>query len=130
MVSIEIIYEGKSERFQIGRDEAFKDILVKYCSKLNKNMDEIFFFYEGKLIDENKTFNDLANSEDKQTKQMKIFVTDHNDDYQKLINEFREEYSLFRDEHSDNQLFESLILNNFDKGAAFTSLFDKKRLFL
>ena len=124
MITIEIFYEGKSESLQIDENEIFTDMFMKYCSKLNKNRDEIFFFYEDKLIDENKTFNDLANSEDKQTKQMKIFVTDHNDDYQKLINEFREEYSLFRDEHSDNQLFESLIQNNFDRGAAFTSLFD------
>ena len=124
MITIEIFYEGKSESLQIDENEIFKDMFVKFCSKLNKNRDEIFFFYEGKLIDENKTFNDLANSEDKQTKQMKIFVTDHNDDYQKLINEFREEYALDRDEYSDNQLFESLIQNNFDRGAAFTSLFD------
>ena len=121
MVSIEIIYEGKSERFQIGRDEAFKDILVKYCSKLNKNMDEIFFFYEGKLIDENKTFNDLANSEDKQKKYMKIFATNHNDDYQTLIKEFREEYNIERD-YSDNFLFEILIKNNFNFEEAFISL--------
>ena len=121
MVSIEIIYEGKSERFQIGRDEAFKDILVKYCSKLNKNMDEIFFFYEGKLIDENKTFNDLANSEDKEKKCMKIFATNHNDDYQKLIKEFREEYNIERD-YSDNFLFEILIKNKFNFEEAFISL--------
>ena len=124
MITIEIFYEGKSESLQIDENEIFTDMFMKYCSKLNKNRDEIFFFYEDKLIDENKAFNDLANSEDKQRKQMKIFVTDHNEDYQKLINEFREEYSLFRDEHSDNQLFESLIQNNFDRGAAFTSLFD------
>ena len=124
MITIEIFYEGKSESLQIGENEIFKDMFTKYCFKLNKNRDEIFFFYEGKLIDENKTFNDLANSEDKQTKQMKIFVTDHNDDYQKLINEFREEYALDRDEYSDNQLFESLIQNNFDRGATFSSLFD------
>ena len=121
MVSIEIIYEGKSERFQIGRDEAFKDILVKYCSKLNKNRDEIFFFYEGKLIDENKTFNGLANSEDKQKKCMKIFATNHNDDYQTLIKEFREEYNIERD-YSDNFLFEILIKNNFNFEEAFISL--------
>ena len=112
MITIKIFYEGKSESLQIGENEIFKDTFMKYCSKLNKNRDEIFFFYEDKLIDENKTFNDLANSEDKQRKQMKIFVTDHNDDYQKLINEFREEYSLGKDEYSDNQLFESLIQNN------------------
>ena len=42
-----------TESLQIGENEVFKDMFMKHCSKLNKNRNEIFFFYEGKLIDEN-----------------------------------------------------------------------------
>ena len=63
----------------------------------------------------------MANSEDKEKKCMKIFATIDNDDYQKLIKEFREEFNIERD-YSDNFLFEILIKNKFNFEEAFISL--------
>ena len=45
-------------------------------------------------------------------------------DYQVIINEFRSDFSLDKNEYSDEKLLEVLKKNNFDKSEAFSSLFE------
>ena len=54
-----------------------------------------------------------------------ILITERKEDENKnKIEDFRNEYSLGVDEYSDEQLLNVLKENNFDKGRAFSSLFD------
>ena len=48
----------------------------------------------------------------------------NDNDYQNIINDFRNDLSLDKDEYSDEKLLKALKSNNFDKSAAFGSLFE------
>ena len=55
---------------------------------------------------------------------IKIKITEKKgEEHKQIIEEFREEFSLSKDEYSDEKILEVLKKNNFDKGEAFSSLF-------
>ena len=75
-VEIEFIYDGISTIIQCNSNEKMKNIFQKFKDKvgINKNR-KVFYSYDGKVgIEEELTFKDNANSEDKKRNKMSILV--------------------------------------------------------
>ena len=75
-VEIEFIYDGISTIIQCNSNEKMKNICQKFKDKvgIDKNR-KVFYSYDGKVgIDEELTFRDNANSEDKKGNKMSILV--------------------------------------------------------
>ena len=51
-----------------------EDICYKYASFINIKPEKLFFLYEGKLINNQLTFNEQAKEPDKKTSKMNILV--------------------------------------------------------
>ena len=77
MNSTEFLFEGTSTLIQCNENDKLETIINKFCLKTEKNKNELVFLYGGHVINDQKTFNDLANPEDKQRKQISIIVTDN-----------------------------------------------------
>ena len=78
MASVDIIFNGTTTTIQCNENEKIEDIIKKFCIKVEKRKDEIGFLYGGVFLEENKTFNEVANLEDKERKKMSILVTEKN----------------------------------------------------
>ena len=76
MAEIELIYNELKTTIKCIENDKFEDIANKFCEKENINKNYICFIYEDHIIENNKTFKDLANSEDKKRKIMSIIVID------------------------------------------------------
>ena len=76
MEKINIIFFFESRNLTIHCLEADKmrDICQKYATKIERNLNSLFFLYGGEQINLEKTFREQANSLDKANKQMKILV--------------------------------------------------------
>ena len=74
MVSVEFIDDGFKTIIQCKENDKLEDIIQRYSLKIEKDIKEMIFLYSGNIIDKNKTFNELANSEDKQRKIMSIII--------------------------------------------------------
>jgi hypothetical protein len=75
MANICFTYEGVEYNFQSSKDDKMKVIFQKFISqkKLEKNSN--FFLYNGKIIEnEEQTFEEIANEDDKERNEMKILV--------------------------------------------------------
>ena len=42
-----------------------KDIIIKFCTKIGKNYDDLYLLYDGNKINEESTFFETANRADK-----------------------------------------------------------------
>ena len=76
MVEIEFIYNSKKTVIQCQENEIFKEIIKKYSKKIMKNVDNLFFLYNGLKIKEEYSFKELANNMDKENRKMAILVND------------------------------------------------------
>ena len=76
MVEIEFIYNDKKTSIQCQENEILKDIIKRYSTKIMKDVDKLFFLYNGFKINEEYSFNELANNFDKVNKKMIILVND------------------------------------------------------
>ena len=66
MVKVELIFNGTKTDIQCNENERLETILNRFCIKAEKNKGELRFLYGGNIVEENKTFNEVANSDDKQ----------------------------------------------------------------
>ena len=81
MVEVEFIFNGIKTLIKCNEDDKMNDIFNKYIIKINKNINDIYFVYDGKNINENSkdlTFNQFTNKIDKERKKMNILVYDKN----------------------------------------------------
>ena len=76
MASVDLIFNGNTTTVQCNENETIEEILIKFGNKAQKNTSELSFLYGGQIIDVNKTFNETANSQDKERKKITILVTD------------------------------------------------------
>ena len=76
MAEIIFLYQSKETLIQCLKDELMKNICQKFANKTTINIKDIFFIYNGNKINENLTFAQLANSEDKTRNKMNILVYD------------------------------------------------------
>ena len=76
MAEIEFIYKGVKTIIQSNANEKIKDIYLKFKEKANiDNNKKIFYSYGGKIdINEELTFEEIANSDDKKRNKMNIVV--------------------------------------------------------
>ena len=91
MAKVEFMYEGQKIDVYCNEKDKFSKVIQKFCSKAQKNMNDLCFLYNGKIVDINLTFFSLANSFDKERKIISLIVTDQyakNDS--KLIKENKE----------------------------------------
>ena len=70
--SMIVMFNGADLTMQCSPSEKMKDILYRFSVKINKDIKNLYFLYEGIKIDENKTYEEIINREDKDKKQMKL----------------------------------------------------------
>ena len=78
MCEILFIFNGIPTTIQFMNDEKMNSIFQKYCSKVRKDINSLFFLYNGRKINEDLNFNELINSIDKKAGKMNILVYDKN----------------------------------------------------
>ena len=76
MYSVEFIYNEKKTEILCNEDEKLEEIIKRFCLKLELNIGNMNFFYEGKNVDMNSTFINISNSQDKNRKKISIIVYD------------------------------------------------------
>ena len=74
MATVIFTYEGTPIKVQCLKEDKMKDICHKYISKINMNLNSIYFLYGGNQINLELTFNEQANEMDKGRKEMNILV--------------------------------------------------------
>ena len=78
MAEVEFTYNGINTIIQCNLNEKMKDICKRFKVKVNINNNNIYYSYNGQVgIDEEKKFEEIANSEDKRRKKMNIIVFDN-----------------------------------------------------
>ena len=78
MAEVEFSYKGNSYIIQSNINEKMIKICEKLTSKINKDINTIYFLYNGDKIKQELTFIEQANDIDKNRKKMNIFVNDLN----------------------------------------------------
>ena len=76
MSGSEVIYEFEQQTIiiQCNENEKMKDISEKFANKIDSNLNNLFFLYDGKQIDLDLTFEEQSNKEDKLRKKMNIIA--------------------------------------------------------
>ena len=81
MSTIEFNFEGNLITIQCTPEEKMGEIIKRLITKLgNKKKEELYFLYGGGMLDENLTFNEQANENDKKRNIMSIIVNKKIDD--------------------------------------------------
>ena len=86
---------------QCDKKEKMKTFIDKFSSKIGEDISSLFFFYNGKMLNENLTFDELANSIDKQTGQMSILAEYKNNEEDNVNINIK-----FKNKNSSNNIFE------------------------
>jgi hypothetical protein len=77
MASVIFLYNEIKIIIQCSNTDKMKDICNKYACKINKNINSLYFIYGGNYVNQDLTFNEQANSIDKNRKEMNILVIDY-----------------------------------------------------
>ena len=78
MSEITFTYNGNLTQIQCNKHEKIKDIFNRYLYKIQKDKNSIYFIYSGNNnINEELTFEQLANQDDKMRNKMNIIVFDN-----------------------------------------------------
>ena len=77
MAKVEFNYIEQKITILCNENDSINNIFQKFCNKVEKSKNNLLFIYNGDIINENKTFFDLANSFDKQRKVISIIVYDN-----------------------------------------------------
>ena len=78
MYSIEFILNGNKTLIQCNIDEKLKDICLRYTSKIQKDINKLYFLYGGNMINIELTFNQIVNKIDKERKKIILLVNEVN----------------------------------------------------
>ena len=75
MVEIEFIYYGININIKCNLNEKMKDIYNRFMDKVNLKNNNIYYTYNDQILnDEELTFEEVANIEDKERKKMNIII--------------------------------------------------------
>lgn len=72
-------YKGEKTIIQCQKEEKLQEICQKFANKIQIDLNEFFFLYNGSQIDKELTFINLINEEDKQRDEMNILAFEAND---------------------------------------------------
>ena len=76
MAEIEFYYDSNNIKIQCNKNEKLKDIFQKFKTKIGNSQNSFVYIYNGDLIkNEELSFDQLANSEDKKRNKMNILVS-------------------------------------------------------
>ena len=76
MTKAEFSYNDSNYIIQCKNDDKMKDIIGKFLEKSQKERKNLFFIYNGQIINEKLEFNQCANRLDKSRNYMNILVID------------------------------------------------------
>ena len=79
MTTIEFNFEGNPLIIQCTPEEKISNIIERLATKLDKKKEDLFFIYNGKMIEDNLTFIEQANENDKKRNKMSILVNKKNE---------------------------------------------------
>ncbi len=82
MATIDFTYNSSVSTIQCNKNEKVKEICNRFSMKIEKNINDIFFVYDGNKLDNNsfeKEFDNIANINDKERNKMNILVYDLNE---------------------------------------------------
>ena len=77
-VKMKLIYNGVETTILCTPEEYIKDILKRYSIKIQKDINNLVFYYNGNLVDKENKYKDIINNIDKERKEMNIIVYDYN----------------------------------------------------
>ena len=80
MLKVEFVDNETKTIIQCNENDKFEKIIKKYCSRNEKKKEEMIFYYKGYIVDDQKTFDEIALLEDKLIGQMSIIIN-----YNKII---------------------------------------------
>ena len=73
-MQIEFIYKGRLINVQCNEEEKLKNIYTRICSKIELDINKVYFIYNGSLLNEEFTIESVINKFDKSRKMMNIIV--------------------------------------------------------
>ena len=76
-------FEGKSTSVQCNENDKMIDICKKFCGKVGKEIDNVFFLFQGEKIDLEKQFKDMVPKSSENKNKLTILVNDSSDDSKK-----------------------------------------------
>ena len=98
MAKVEFNYKGKTIIIQCQEEEKMEEIFNKFVSKIELDINNIYFLYSGNKINSQLTFSEIINDIDKDRKIISIIVNDLNSDIIKsmfpICKECKEKVSL------------------------------------
>jgi len=65
MAKVLFNYKGVEKEIQCNINYKINDIFKRYANKVGIDLSEIYFIYNGNIIDENLYLNEIINEEDK-----------------------------------------------------------------
>jgi len=76
-IEITFTYEGINTTIECTKDQKFKDIIAKFKHKANAEGKLLYYMYNGTNVQNDElTFDEMANSEDKRRKKMSVLVNE------------------------------------------------------
>ena len=88
MATIEFIFEENTIIIQCNPEEKMEEVVKRLIINLGKKKEKFYFLYNGEIINENLTFNEIANENDKKRNKIYIVVNkimDYIDKQEKLM---------------------------------------------
>ena len=76
MAEVIFVYKGQKTIIQCLKEDKISDICLKFTSKINININNIIFLYNGKIINMELKYNEIANKIDNNSNIMNIIVYD------------------------------------------------------
>ena len=88
MVEIAFSFENIKEVIKCDMNEKMEDIFKKIATKINKDINIIYFIYDHRILNssESRTFLEIANDSDKKCKKIYLLVKKHFDPFDFLTN--------------------------------------------
>ena len=77
MAEVIFIYEGTNFTIQCNENDKMKDIINKFLIKIQKQVGDLYYLYNGNKLNNELTFNEQANELDKNRMKMNILVNEN-----------------------------------------------------
>jgi WD40 repeat protein len=110
MATANFTYEGIKTAIQCLKEDKMKDVCKKYTSKIEKDINSLYFIYNGNKINYDLSFFEQANSLDKQRLEMNVLVYNNNDSNVLNNNNNNNELRQYNNIKNNNDN----LYNNFD----------------